>query len=401
MHKMHNGCILVGDVGSGKSRVALSYFVFRVAGGKVRINDEGSREDMEDPKPVFVITTAKKRDSHEWEDEASAFHLWKYPNHQGVFIKVDSWNNIHKYKDVKGAFFIFDEQRVVGDGAWSKSFLAIAKQNEWVLLSATPGDTWLDYISVFVANGFYENKTAFKRQHVVYNTQAKFPKVDRYVDLHKLHRFRDQLLVELPVARHTVRNDVTMEVAHDKARFKETYVDKWNPFTNEPCQNISEWFYIMRKVVNIDPSRVDKIRHVMGKHDRAIVFYNFDYELELLREAFAASKDVEFAEWNGHKHDPLPTSEKWIYAVQYTAGAEGWNCTTSDCVIFYSLSYSYRSREQAKGRIDRRNTPYTDLWYYTLKSTSVIDIAIWRALLAKKKFNERTSKIARGTVFPP
>jgi hypothetical protein len=127
---------------------------------------------------------------------------------------------------------------------------------------------------------------------------------------------------------------------------------------------------------------------IFEKHPRIIVFYNFDYELDILKHIYYG-ENVEIAEWNGHAHQPVPKGEKWVYLVQYTAGCEGWNCITTDTIIFYSQNYSYKVMAQASGRIDRLNTPYTDLYYYHLKSRSGIDLAISRALTEKKKFNER------------
>ena len=43
---------------------------------------------------------------------------------------------------------------------------------------------------------------------------------------------------------------------------------------------------------------------------------------------------------------------------------------------------------QSAGRIDRLNTPFTDLYYYHLKTRSGIDLAIAKALKEKRKFNE-------------
>jgi hypothetical protein len=372
LNNLGNGKILWGGVGSGKSRVAVAYY-----------------REKESPRDVIVITTAKKRDSLDWEKEFIRYGIYKSKDATlaGV-LTVDSWNNIARYKDVKNAFFIFDEQRLVGSGAWTKAFIHITKpkrQNRWIMLSATPGDTWLDYIPVFIANGFYNNRTEFKREHVVYATYTKFPKVERYIGIGKLNRYRNQLLVHMPYDRHTIRNVYEIPVEYDKELFQKVAKDRWNVYTNEPIKSVSEFFYTMRRVVYSHPSRLNAVRDALKKHPKLIVFYNFDYELEILR---GLSDVVAVAEWNGKKHEPIPDTDNWLYLVQYVAGAEGWNCITTDATLFYSLTYSYKNWHQAHGRIDRLNTPFKDLHYYVLLAKSAIDPAVMASLKAKKSFNE-------------
>lgn len=370
LNKLRNGCILVGGVGAGKTRVALEYY-----------------KKHEAPRPCIVITTAKKRDSMDWDDEARWFNLYKAREEvvgDGQ-LTVDSWNNIEKYIGMTDCFFIFDEQRLVGAGAWVKAFIKIAKKNHWIMLSATPGDTWLDYIPVFVANGFYKNRTEFKREHVVYNTFTKFPKVDRYVGVGTLVRHRNSILVDMPYQKHTKRHTSRIYVDHDVEMLKKVAEDRWHPYEERPIKDVAEMFMTMRKVVNSDPSRIQAIREILKKHKRLIVFYSFNYELEALREL---GKEVTIAEWNGHKHQEVPETDEWLYIVHYVAGAEGWNCITTNATAFYSLTYSYKLWEQSHGRIDRLNTPYQDLFYYVLMSKSRIDLAILAALNAKKSFND-------------
>lgn len=370
LKKMHNGCILVGGVGSGKTRVSLEYY------------DRNER-----PKPVVVITTAKKRDSMDWDDEARWFKLFR-AREEGVgegLLTVDSWNNIGKYVGMTDCFFIFDEQRLVGAGAWVKAFIKIAKSNNWIMLSATPGDTWLDYIPVFVANGFYKNRTEFKREHVVYNTFTKFPKVDRYVGVNRLVRHRNAILVEMPYQKQTKRHTKRIYVEHDAELLKKVVDDRWHPYEERPLKDVAELFMLMRRVVNADPSRIEAIKGLLDIHPRLIVFYNFNYELDELRKL---GQTLPFAEWNGHKHQDIPDTERWLYAVQYIAGAEAWSCTTTNATAFYSLTYSYKLFEQSHGRIDRLDTPFTDLFYYVLLSKSRIDQKILASLTAKKSFNE-------------
>lgn len=437
--ELGNGKILVGDVGTGKSLTAAGYYVAKEA-----------------PRDVYVITTAKKRDSLDWVKEFAHFGIGTDQDTTlGGVLHVDSWNNISKYNEVRDAFFIFDEQRLVGAGAWTKSFLRIAKHNRWILLSATPGDTWLDYIPVFLANGFYQNRTEFKREHVVYSTWSKFPKVERYLGVGKLVRLRNEILVEMPYLRHT-RRRITWKTVDHNARAVDTVTkQRWNVYEQKPLKDVSELFRVARRVANTDISRLETLRSLMVVHPRLIVFYNFDYELEMLRnlvvdetrtsaspkdatERLASNGSIDtgpisrpsstitmstrsnsktllssstrpttptsgsaepifpetvIAEWNGHKHQPVPRSERWVYLVQYTAGSEGWNCTSTDAMVFWSLTYSYKQWHQAFGRIDRLNTRYSTLHYYVLCSTAWIDLAIKKALREKKDFNESSSGV--------
>ena len=378
--RMKNGCILCGGVGSGKSRTALGYYYLQ-QGGELCADDF---IPMKNPKPLYIITTARKRDTCEWESELVPFLISKDD------VVIDSWNNIGKYKEVTGAFFIFDEQRVVGYGAWTKSFLKIARGNDWILLSATPGDTWMDYIPVFIANGFYRNKTEFLRDHVVYARFAKFPKVDRYVGTGRLIRLRDRILVEMAFERETISHHEDVIVPYDIEAYKQICRKRWDPWKDEPIENASGFCYALRRVVNSDESRQVMLLEILEKHPKAIVFYCFDYELDILKKV-AAGNGIKYAEWNGHKHQEIPGEdvERWMYLVQYIAGAEGWNCVQTDTIVFYSQNYSYKVLVQASGRIDRLNTPFKDLYYYHIKSKSGIDLAISRALKNKKKFNER------------
>lgn len=431
IEQMRNGCILCGGVGSGKSITAIDYF-FEECGGS--LNDNGSYRPMTNPKDLYIITTARKRDTLEWEGDMTHFLLSTNPevNFYKNKVVVDSWNNIGKYVDVSDAFFIFDEQRVVGSGAWVKAFYKITKKNNWILLSATPGDTWSDYIPVFVANGFYKNKTQFNDEHIVWSRISKYPKVDRYINVGRLMRLRNRILVDMDFQRQTISHHEDVYVKYNISMYKDTGKNRTNPYifgyipcksdadgallvgtdiavtdvkpimegwqykprkgdyvrlVNKPIKNASELCYIWRKIVNTDESRQTALLEIFEKHPRMIVFYNFDYELDILKGMYYG-EEVEIAEWNGHKHQPVPDSKSWVYLVQYTAGAEGWNCIKTDTIVFYSQNYSYKVMQQSAGRIDRLTTPFRDLYYYHLKTRSGIDLAISRALREKKKFNE-------------
>lgn len=382
--KMFTGCILNGGVGSGKSRTGLYYYCKEQGG------DMDPYVPMKNPKDLYIITTAQKRDKREWEQELLPFYLTT-DEKENIWYKnkvvVDSWNNIPKYIDIKDAFFIFDEDRVTGNGVWVKSFYKIAKSNDWIILSATPGDTWQDYIPVFIANGFYKNKTEFSREHIIYSRFTKYPKIDRYVNTGRLIRLRNKILIDMDVQRHTIPHHEDIYVNYNVSMYKDAIKTRWDPYKDEPIQQASGLCYVLRKIVNSDESRAVALLEILETRKRAIIFYNFDYELDILLN-IAYREGVEVAQWNGHKHQPVPDSDRWVYLVQYTAGCEGWNCIKTDTIVFYSQTYSYKTLEQASGRIDRLNTPYIDLYYYHLRTRSGIDLAIYKALTTKKIFNE-------------
>ena len=389
VRRMKNGCVLCGGVGSGKSLTAISYYYLQ-NGGETRCLNGAEYIPMNDPpRDLYVITTARKRDTMEWERELSPFLLSVDPeiNLYSNRVVVDSWNNIAKYKDAEDAFFIFDEQRVVGSGAWVRSFLQIARANKWILLSATPGDTWSEYIPLFIANGFYKNRSQFVREHVIFARIAKFPKVDHYIGEGKLEALRDSILIDMDFVRPTVQHHEDIFVGFDASEYRDILRGRWDIWKDEPIENASGLCYALRKSVNADSSRQRAVLEIIEKHPKAIIFYSFDYELEMLKK-LGYPKGTEISEWNGHKHEAIPNGDRWVYLVNYSAGAEGWNCTETDTIIFYSQNYSYKVLVQASGRIDRLNTPYRDLYYYHLKSRSGIDVAIGRALKSKQNFNE-------------
>jgi hypothetical protein len=242
---------------------------------------------------------------------------------------------------------------------------------------------------MFVANGFYKNRTEFIREHVVFSRFSKFPKVERFVETRKLERLRDQILVDMPYERHTVRHEKLVLVEYDADKYRDIAKSRFNPETEEPFRDVAEFFAYCRKITNSDVSRMGEILRILESHPRLIIFYSFTYELEMLRQLSGILNGYPVGEWNGQKHEEIPDTDKWIYLVQYTAGAEGWNCVTTNAIAFWSLPYSWKAFHQSKGRIDRLNTKYTDLFYYILRSASPIDRAIWKTLMTKKSFNEK------------
>ena len=384
LHLLDNGKILYGGTGSGKSITALAYYV-----------------KNESPKPIYVITTAKKRDSFEWVGDAAEFAIGRTDEEtaHGV-LTIDSWNNIGRYVDIEGAFFIFDEQRVVGYGAWTKSFIKIARRNRWILLSATPGDVWKDYAPVFIANGWYKNITDFHRRHVVWMPHVKFPKILRYVGEDRLERLRSEVLVEMPFVNHTRPIMNYVEVDYDLDMIKLIQMMRWDYHNDKPIADVAALWRYMRLLVNTHPDRMEHVHMILAMHPKLIVFYNFDYELELLRGLKDFEPALTVAEWNGHRHQAIPNTDKWVYLVQYTSGSEGWNCISTDAMMFYSLTYSYRAFRQSLGRIDRLNSPFEKLYYYVLKSDSIVDKKIFEALKNKEDFNERDALKEFGDLPP-
>lgn len=392
--KMSNGCILNGGVGSGKSRTSIYYYFKECGGGII-----GGHKKMTAPRDLYIITTASKRDKREWECELALFAMSTDPslNYYKNKIVVDSWNNIKKYKDITGAFFIFDEDRVTGSGVWVKTFLNISRKNHWIINSATPGDSWEQYIPVFVANGFYKNKTAFCEEHAVYSKFTKFPCITKYINTSKLINYRNRILIDINVVRDTIPHHKDVICDYDMCQYKYVQKHRWNIYKDEPITQASQLCYVLRRVMNEDESRVTNLLKLCEKHKKIIVFYNFDYELDIFRTLPQRARvlginsdirDFTIGEWNGHNHEPVPDTDKWLYLVQYAAGCEGWNCIKTDTIVFYSQTYSWKTLAQACGRIDRLNSPFVDLYYYHFKAKSGIDLVISNALRNKKNFNE-------------
>lgn len=383
--RMHNGCVLHGNVGCGKSRTALAYVYVSELGGSLKINGKGVNNKPTVKKDIYIITTAKKRDTHEWEAEVAYFCLQRTHN-----IVVDSWNNIKKYQNVYGAIFIFDEQKTTSGKTWAKAFLRISRRNHWIMLSATPGDKYYEYIPVLIANGYYRSKSQFEAEHCVFKPYLKFKSIDHYVNTKRLDYYIRQILVTIDYHNHTERHYIDVICDYDKEKYKRIWKDRWDIYDNEPIEETGKLCYLLRRVSNDHVSRAEQLMKVLEQHKNVIIFYNFNYELETIKKV-CDYMCVRYAEWNGQKHEPIPEDGNlgWAYIVQYLAASEGWNCIRSDTEVFYSQNYSYKTTEQAAGRIDRANTKFNDLYYYKFRSTSQIDLAIRRALQQKGKFNEK------------
>lgn len=373
LDKLFSGAILLGDTGSGKTYTSLAYY-----------------KKYWSAKDLYVITTARKRDDQDWEEESSNLGIKN--------IHVDSWNNIHKYKHVHQAFFIFDEQRVVGYGKWSKTFIAISKTNHWILLTATPGDRWIDYMPIFVANGYYRNKTDFVKQHVEYNPYVNFPQIKKYHNTGKLIKLRNHLTVPMVVRRHTTQHEHYIQVQSDLSLYKDIEKTRWNPYEDAPIANISEYMSVLRQTINKSQDRIDCAKFIISAFDKIIVFYNYNYELDILK-SICEDLGYPYYQWNGHIHEEIPGTGDWVYLVQYNAGSEAWNCIETDTILFYSLNYSYKIIKQARGRIDRINTKYKDLHYYYLYSKCTLDESILKSVSSKKDFNIRAWSKKEGLSF--
>lgn len=379
VEKMHNGCILRGGTGAGKTLTSLVHVFEKILGGSSPLYPGHSYIRSSLNISVYVITTPKKKDSGDWTRESALVPL--------LLTCVDSWNNIKKYENVKNSVFIFDESKVIGYGSWTQSFLKITKNNAWVMLSATPGDTWLEYMPVFIANGFYKNKTEFEREHVMWSRFAKYPKVERYLNVSRLIRLRDAILVDMYDQRATTQHHINVICDFDSLSYDTLSIQRWDIENNKPIRDISQLCYALRKVTNSDKSRVDTLLPIYLRHKKVIIFYNFNYELEILRN-WCAVNNIVYSEWNGHNHNEIPDSKFWVYLCQYTSAKEAWNCIDTDCIVFYSQTYSYKALIQSAGRIDRMNTMFTHLYYYHLISMAPIELGIQRALERKESFNE-------------
>lgn len=357
-----DGNILYGKVGSGKSFTGLFYYL---------------RNHYQEK--LYIITTAKKRDDNEWQKD-----IREVGNIKDAV--VDSWNNISKYTNVADSFFIFDEQRAIGSGTWSKSFIKISQKNKFILLTGTPGDNWMDYVPIFIANGFYKNKTDFINQHVEYDRFAKFPKVKAYHNVPVLIENRNKILTLMVFENNIQKNKLYVKCEYDKYNYEIIAKKRWNPYDQIPIPNVSKYQALLRKATINSYKRIRQLYWIVKSRKKVIVFYNYNYELESIRELLDFI-GLYYHEWNGHKHEPIPKTNRWVYLVQYNSGSEGWNCIDTNIIVFYSMNHSYRIMHQSEGRIDRLNTKYKELDYIYFTSDAPIDLMILKAYNLKKKFN--------------
>lgn len=369
--RMHDGCVLLGRTGSGKTMTALGYWL------KVHAQQD-----------LYVVTTPAKRDAMEWEGDSAKLGQYLPPE------RVVSWNKIKDFEYLESAFVVFDEQRVSGSGKWVKSFLKIAKRNDWILLSATPGDVWIDWLPLFIANGFYRTRTQFTDRHVIWDPHTRYPRIKRYIEEDRLERCQEAICVYLaspnPISR-MVHDEL---VSYDSRKYAEVTRKRWNPFEVRPMMDAGELCRVQRRIVLENVCREEALERLLKGHPRALVFYSYNYELEAIK-AVCERLGRSYGQRNGHRHDPVPVSkEPWVYIVQYQS-ADAWNCISTNIAILYSLPYSWRQQEQAMGRIDRMNTPFDELHYYRLMTDSTIDNAILACLDRKETFNERVYENAQ------
>lgn len=387
--RMHNGCLLNTGTGSGKSFMSILYYWTKVCDG-VYTDDEF--KPMKNPRPLLIITTPKKRDEKEWDKDLAPFLLSSDDNLNSwsdvAKVTIDSWNNIKKYVNYIGHFVIFDENCLASWGTWTKSFLKIAKKNRWILLTATSGDSWTDWLPVFIANGYFKNKTEFRNNHVEYNPYTRYPSIKAYHNVGKLIKYRNEIVVKVKVPHDAIQIHKDILCEYDSDAEKMCLRKRWNPFEDRPLRDATEMAVVMRRIAFSDVSRIETVYKLhTEKHPRIIIFYDYNFELDALIE-MCEEYGFNYAQWNGHKHESIPDTNHWLYLVQYTAGNSAWNCTTCSTMIFFNNNYSYKKMTQAAGRIDRMNTPFKELYYYHLTSNSFIDKRIKSSLKQKKDFNE-------------
>lgn len=390
LKRMHNGCILCGGTGTGKSITSLAYIYTKELHGSIKLNGKGEWKPPKVNKDIYIITVASKRDKGEWEDELCRFGLSTDISRSvnGIKVTIDSWNRIQHYKKVYGAVFIFDEDKVTGSGKWAKTFLYISRRNRWIILSATPGDKMIEYLYVFLANGFYKNKQEFIAKHVIRKPYVPYFDIQDYIRKPVLEKHRREVLVimkrdtDISIVNHNIVCD------YDRKKYKDVWARRWDIYEQKPIEETGKLLSLIRRVVNEDPDRVLKLKSVLAHQAKVIIFYNYNFELEILRKV-CSELHFTIGEHNGQKHTEVPNTKKWVYICQYNSAGEGWNCVTTNQMIFYSLSYSYKAMKQAAGRINRINTSFKELHYYILQSKAPIDVAILRALSQKRDFNER------------
>ncbi len=135
----------------------------------------------------------------------------------------------------------------------------------------------------------------------------------------------------------------------------------------------------------------ETITDVLEEQEKVIVFARFTAEIDAITEALGAAKIshtvIDGRVKTGDRAEAIRSFQEdfdpRVIIIQTQTGGEGITLTRASCVIFYSLSWSLREWEQARGRPHRIGQDKT-VTYITLCANNTIDGEILKRLQEKR-----------------
>ena len=288
-----------------------------------------------------------------------------------------------------------------------------AKTDYKTILTGTPqSNGYIDYYNQFHFLGYLDmNQTNFKKRYAItqmmqYGAGPIFQEIIGYRNTEELDEmihnhsvFYDRKLddEELPdeIPVYFPSYPKYRKISNDK-------VYEFKDGTLEIYDTLGAGVMLQRQLASgyiskggntevLDKSKLDWMRDFLeGYDERVVVFYNYNAELEQLKQLLERL-DRPYSEYNGHRKDlrAFQESSEGVVLANYGSASTGINdFVIASTMVMYSLTTSYIDFEQAKKRIDRIGQTKKPLFYFLIMK-GTIDARVYHSLQEGKDFDER------------
>lgn len=298
---------------------------------------------------------------------------------------------------------MLDESSLIQNENAKRSRFILKKLNPTnvILLSGTPtGGKYEKLWSQCRLLGWKISKDAFWSSYINYHFEhdTGFPRkvVDGYKNVerlkHKLHEhgaifMKSEDVFDLP-AKIDTRVNVYCTPAYRKFRQKSIVKIDGVEFVGDNI--LTKMLYERMLCGSYNSDKIAALKDLIeSTEDRLIIFYNFNGELEVLRDLCASvERPVSIICGNIKDLSSYEKSKDSVTLVQYQAGAMGLNLQKSNKIVYFTPPLSSEFFEQSKKRIHRIGQDRTCFYYYLICSGS-IEEKIYRTLAMRKDYTER------------
>lgn len=393
-HLLTGRHFIISGVGSGKTAMALTW-------AAEQCRQTGKHK-------VLVVTTASKVRTGDFEKEDK---IWTDDSEKRE-MAVISWHKLkawveQNWKGLDEWVVIFDEaQRSKGySTGMGKAFLKITKQNpDWAGFTGTPGDTWADYISYFVATNQTRNKTAYLHEFANVQTYKGYPEIVGWRNEDRLKAMwahisyaPDTSIVAQQLPKEQYRT-ITLPKPRAYSKTLKTRLNEQGEFLDTAGAMVAE----LRRLCFTKDKQQWVADFVEGVESGVVMFYNYiatgDKLAEICEKALGKSGRV----WRiDGKHHEIPTAEtigaKDVVLCQWQSGSEALNFQFLHYWVGVELCYSNSMLQQAMGRIRRIGQEHP-MSFYRLLTDGTIEQDIAEALKNKKEFSEKVWCLGKGII---